>query len=79
MDPFGDSPRRVDIGFSGGQAIAARLREDAYKALTQALVSDRGERWHEIHTEDAELTIDLSQVVYLRLDAAEQRVGFRGA
>lgn len=79
MEAFGDGPRRVDIGFSGGQAMAARLREDAYKALTEALASDRAERWHTLHSEDAELSIDLSQVVYVRLDAAEQRVGFRGA
>ncbi|MEA2398113.1 MAG: hypothetical protein QOK25_1669 [Thermoleophilaceae bacterium] len=76
---YGDGPRRVDIGFAGGQAIAARLREDAYKALRKALDSDRAERWHELRSEDAELAIDLSQVVYVRLDAGEQRVGFRGA
>jgi hypothetical protein len=79
METFGDGPRRADIGFSGGQALAARLREDAYKALTEALSSDRAERWHTLQTEDAELSIDLSQVVYVRLDTAEQRVGFRGA
>ncbi|HEX8076024.1 MAG TPA: hypothetical protein VF545_13700 [Thermoleophilaceae bacterium] len=79
MEAFGDGPRRVDIGFAGGQAIAARLREDAYKALYEALGSDRAERWHELHSEDAELSIDLSQVVYVRLDTAEQRIGFRGA
>jgi RNA binding exosome subunit len=79
MDSFGDGLRRVDIGFSGGQAVSARVREDAYKALTDALGSDRAERWHELHSEDAELAIDLSQVVYVRLDAQEARVGFRGA
>ena len=79
MADFGGGPRRVDIGFSGGQAIAARVSEDAYKALTGALASDRAERWHVVSSEDSELSIDLSQVVYVRLDAGEQRVGFRGA
>jgi hypothetical protein len=79
MEAFGDGPRRVDVGFAGGQAIAARLREDAYKALREALASDRAERWHELDSEDAELSIDLSQVVYVRLDKPDQRIGFRGA
>jgi hypothetical protein len=79
MEGFGDGPRRVDIGFAGGQAIAARIREDAYKALRDALGSDRGERWHELQSDDGDVAIDLSQVVYVRLDNAEQRVGFRGA
>jgi hypothetical protein len=79
MDSFGDGPRRVDIGFAVGQAVSVRLREDAYDKLRQALGSDRSERWHELHSEDAEILVDLSQIVFVRLDMQEQRVGFRGA
>ena len=79
MQSFGDSPRRVDIGFAGGQAASVRLREEAYDRLRGALESDRAERWHELQSEDAELLVDLSQVVFVRLDTQEQRVGFRGA
>ncbi len=79
METYGDGARRVDIGFGVGHAVSVRLREDAYRGLREALGSDRAERWHELTTDDAEIVIDLSQVVYLRLDTQEQRVGFRGA
>src|ERR671931_116110 len=45
MEAFGDSPRRVDIGFAVGQALSIRLREEAYDRLRAALGSDRSERW----------------------------------
>ena len=71
-------PRRVDIGFSGGQAFAARLGEDEYRTLREALESDRSQRWHSITSEDAEVLIDLSQVVFVRLDTEQRGVGFSG-
>jgi hypothetical protein len=79
MDAFGEAPRGVDIGFAGGQAIGLRLREGSYNALRDALGSDRAERWHGIDADGAEVTLDLSQVVYIRLDTSERRAGFRGA
>ena len=79
MEAFGDSPRRVDIGFAVGQSLSVRLRQEAYDKLRAALGTDRGERWHELHAEDAEIVVDLAQVVFVRLDTQEQRVGFRGA
>jgi hypothetical protein len=71
--------RRVDVGFAGGQAITLRLTEDAYRGLRDTLASDRGERWHDVESDDAVISIDLSQVVYVRRETGEQRVGFRGA
>ena len=79
MQSFGANPRTVDIGFSGGQAIGLRLREGQYNALRDALGSDRAERWHGLDADGAEVTLDLSQVVYVRLDTSERRAGFRGA
>ena len=78
MDSYGDGPRRVDIGFAVGQALSVRLREDAYRALRDALSSDRSDRWHEIVSEDAEISVDLSSVVFVRLDTQEKRAGFSG-
>ena len=72
-------PRRVDVGFAGGQVLALRLEEDVFRGLREALESDRSNRWHELTSEEADVSVDLSQVVYVRRDAAEQRVGFRGA
>jgi hypothetical protein len=71
-------PRRVDIGFSGGQAFPIRLGEDEYRSLREALESDRSERWHKLTSEDAEVLVDLSQVVYVRLDTEQRGVGFSG-
>jgi hypothetical protein len=79
MDSFGDGPRSLDVGFTGGGSISLRLREAAYSALRDALGSDRAERWHGIDADGAEVTLDLSQVVYVRLDTQEKRAGFRGA
>ena len=71
-------PRRVDIGFSGGQAFAVRLPEDEYRKLREALSSDRSERWHSLASEDSEVLIDLAQIVYVRLDTEQRGVGFSG-
>ena len=78
MAPAAGKPRRVDIGFSGGQAFAVRLDEDTYRALREALESDRSERWHSIDSEDSQVLIDLAQVVYVRLDTEQRGVGFSG-
>ena len=78
MDGYGDSLRRVDIGFAVGQALTVRLREDVYRALREALASDRAERWHDLDAEDAEIAVDLSPVVSVRLVAQEQTVGYGG-
>ncbi len=68
---------RVDIGFSGGQVLSVRMSEAAYGDLQKALQS-AGESagWHELKTEDSELSLHLAQVVYVRLDTEKHRVGF---
>jgi hypothetical protein len=70
-------PTRVDIGFSGGQVLSVRMLESAYEQLRKALNGggDSG-GWHELKTEDSELTLHLAQVVYVRLDTEKHRVGF---
>jgi hypothetical protein len=68
---------RVDIGFSGGQVLSVRMQEAAYQDLRKALdkAGDTG-GWHELKTEDSELSLHLQQVVYVRLDTEKHRVGF---
>ena len=65
---------RVEIGFSGGQVVATRLEKKQRDALRDALV--RGEGWFDLETEDGTLAIERSQVVFVRIAAAEHRVGF---
>ena len=67
--------RRVDIGFSGGQVLPLRLQESAYQSL-KSEVSSGGQGWHEIEAEDSQVSVNLGQVVYVRLDTEQQKVGF---
>ena len=65
--------RRVDIGFAGGQVLSVRIEKDVHDELRKAL---GGEGWHRLQTEDSEVELDLRQVVYVRLDTEQHRVGF---
>ena len=68
--------RRVDIGFQGGQVLAVRVAQDAYDGLRKALEDAKSKRWFALPTQDSDVALDLSQVVYVRLDTEEHRVGF---
>jgi hypothetical protein len=67
---------RIDIGFQGGQVLPARVKQTAFDGLRHALSDERAERWFELETQDSRISIDLSQVVYVRIDTDAQRVGF---
>ena len=71
-----DQSRRIDIGFQGGPVLPARIKQSSYEELHKALSADRADRWFELETLDSKVSIDLSQVVYVRIDTEEQRVGF---
>ena len=72
----GDQLGVVAVGFSGGQVLALRLKSEVYDALRKALESDNSPRWHEVKSEDSDVSVDLSQVVYVRLDTERHSVGF---
>jgi hypothetical protein len=65
--------RRISIGFQGGQVLAVRVSEAQLKDLDKALV-DGG--WHELQTEDGLVRVYLGQVVYVRSEDEDSRVGF---
>ncbi len=67
---------RIDLGFSGGQVLPLRATGEAWDELVSALSGDAGGRWHTLKTADSEVLIDLPQVVYVRRDTEEHRVGF---
>jgi hypothetical protein len=71
-----DTPRRIDIGFQGGQSLPVRVAQEAYDGFRKALSDSDSSRWFELTTLDSEVHIDLSQVVYVRLDTEDHRVGF---
>ncbi len=68
--------RRMDVGFAGGQVLAVRAPVDSYDALTAAMGDDHAERLHTLETDDSEICLDLAQVVYIRRERGDQKVGF---
>ena len=71
-----NATRRVDVGFQGGQVLALRLADDEHEKLKKALSDERATRWHDVTAADSQVAIDLSQVVYVRIDTEAQKVGF---
>ena len=71
-----DTPRRIEVGFQGGQSLPVRVAQEVYDALRKALADSGSDRWFELTTEDSDVFVDLSQVVYVRLDTEDHRVGF---
>jgi len=68
--------KSMDVGFAGGPVLAVRATEESYANLVKALGDDASERWQNIVTEDSEILVDLSKVVYVRREAGDQKVGF---
>jgi hypothetical protein len=71
-----DQVQRVDVGFQGGGVLSVRVTQAAHAELRKALGDSKADRWFELKTQDSEVALDLSQVVYVRIDTEEQRVGF---
>lgn len=65
--------QRVEIGFEGGQVIAARLADADLKDLRKQL--EKG-GWHDLHTEDGVISLYLGKVAFLRIASRDTRVGF---
>ncbi|HEY7934177.1 MAG TPA: hypothetical protein VID48_10165 [Solirubrobacteraceae bacterium] len=65
--------RRISVGFQGGQVLALRVSDEQLQTLQKSLGSSG---WHELDTEDGPVRMDLTQVVYVRSESDDQRVGF---
>jgi hypothetical protein len=70
-------PERVEIGFDGGQVVAARLDPKQLAELRTAV--EDGDGWHSLTTVDGDLAVDTSKVVFVRVAAGEHRIGFSQA
>jgi hypothetical protein len=68
-----DVPRRVELGFEGGQVIAVRIPQSELDALRKAL---GGDGWHLLKTEEDEVDVNLADLVFLRTAGDGQKVGF---
>lgn len=69
-----DERARVDIGFTGGQVLALRLDNGVFDELRKAVEGEK--RFYDVDAGDSTVTLDLSQVVYLRVETEDHRVGF---
>jgi len=67
--------RRAAIGFQGGQVLSLRLPEEVLSKLRETLKEGR-ERWQEVEAADGAVLVDAGQIVYLRVESDEHRVGF---
>jgi hypothetical protein len=67
--------QRITIGLEGPQVLDLRVTDEAYQDLRGALQGGTP-GWHTIPTQEAEVYIDLSKVVYVSLASQEHRVGF---
>jgi hypothetical protein len=65
--------QKVEIGFEGGQVVAVRLSERSLKDLRKQV--EKG-GWHDVETEDGELSVYLGKVAFLRVDSGDGRIGF---
>jgi hypothetical protein len=68
-----EKPQKINIGFLGGQSLAARVKPDELSKLRKALGT---QGWHDLAAEDGTAAIDLEKVVYVLVDHEEHRVGF---
>jgi hypothetical protein len=67
---------RIDIGFQGGPALALRVEDDVVEKLMAALADDNAGRWYQLQSDEESITVDLSQVVYVRRETGNRTVGF---
>jgi hypothetical protein len=78
-----DEMKRVEIGFGGGQVMSSRLEARHLEALREALTStdklaSEAASWYELESEDGAISLDLRQVVFVRVAAAPHTIGFSG-
>jgi hypothetical protein len=66
-------PRRINVGFQGGQILALRVSDEQLKTLNKALGNGG---WHEVESDDGLVRLDLAQVVYVSSEGDDLRVGF---
>ena len=70
-----DTNRRMALGFQGGQVLTLRMTDEQLTTLRDALQGGR-ERWLQVEAADGAVLVDLGQVVYVRVESDEHRIGF---
>jgi hypothetical protein len=65
--------QRVSIGFSSPQVLAVRMEDGALDGLLEALASGA---WHDLTVDGGTIRLNLGEVVYVRTELDEHKVGF---
>ena len=73
--PASERPKRIALGFHAGGALALRMAPDKLDELRRLLTSGEA-GFREIEAADGPVLVNLGQVIYLRIESDEQRVGF---
>ena len=55
-----EKPRKISVGFQGGQVLTARVAPKALEKLLSALSAGG---WHELKAEDGDAQLNLGEVV----------------
>ena len=67
------SNRSISIGFQASMPIAIRVSQEQLDALLGALGT---EGWHDVEGDDGTVRLNLANVLWVRADRTEHRVGF---
>ena len=65
--------RHISIGFQASMPITARVAQEELDRLLGAL---GGDGWHDVEGEDGTIRLSLANVLWVRADREEHRVGF---
>jgi uncharacterized Ntn-hydrolase superfamily protein len=66
--------KRVSIGFGGGQVAAVRLGESELERLRKGLGD--GDGWLDLTSDDGDFSLDLGQVVFVKVEGSAAAIGF---
>ena len=65
--------RHISIGFQASMPISLRVAQEELDQLLGALGSDG---WHDVQGDDGSVRLNLANVLWVRADREEHRVGF---
>ena len=69
--------KRVSIGFGGGQVAAVRLSAEELERLRSSLRDEGG--WLDLTSDDGDFSLDMRQVVFVKVEGSAATIGFSGA
>ena len=65
--------RHISIGFQASMPITLRVSQEELDKLLGAL---GGDGWHDVEGDDGSVRLNLANVLWVRADRDEHRVGF---